>query len=136
MLSNLNKEKSYYLLLISTIIRMLWLTIMEPNGAVKAAAKNPDLRTFVGFAASTIPYVIYPSMVILAIIIIGLLVKKYWAFVAALLFGLIHLLLIMILVILHANTGFGPWVVIPSCTGMIVFSLLILKRQVKFRVHG
>jgi hypothetical protein len=108
---------------------------MEPRGAVKAAGKNPDVSSMSGFAASIIPYIVYPSIIILACIIIGIILKKYWAYITAFIFSVIHLVLIIILVIFQVNSGFGPWVVIPANTGMIIFSCLLI-RNIKKNVTG
>jgi len=81
------------------------------------------------FASTTIPYVVYPSIIILIGIIIYCLMRKRWAYLAGSIFGLLHFALISTLVIMHVSPGRGFLVVIPSSLGMMVFSFLCYRKH-------
>jgi len=113
----------------SMFVRLFWLTVFEPQGAKRAAAKTQQMGELARFASTTIPYVVYPSIVILICIIIYCLMRKRWAFLAGSIFGLVHFVLILILVIMHVSPGRGFLVVIPSSLGMMVFSFLCFRKH-------
>ena len=113
----------------SMFVRLFWLTVFEPQGAKRAAAKTQQMGELARFASTTIPYVVYPSIVILICIIIYCLMRKRWAFLAGSIFGLVHFILISILVIMHVSPGRGFLVVIPSSLGMMVFSFLCWRKH-------
>jgi hypothetical protein len=114
----------YYAMLGSMFLRLFWLTVFEPKGSKAAILNNPD-----SFIVHTLPYVVYPSIVILVVIILFAIFKKPWAYIAGMVFGIVHLVLILPLVILKLHPGFGPLIVIPACLLMIVFSYLSLKES-------
>ena len=112
----------YYTMIGSMFLRLFWLSVFEPRGSQLAILNNPD-----NFIVHTLPYVVYPSIAILITIIVFALLKKPWAYIAGMVFGLVHLVLILPLVILKLHPGFGPLIVIPACVLMIVFSICHLK---------
>ena len=61
------------------------------------------------------------------------ILKKPWAYIAGMVFGLVHLVLVLPLVVLKLHPGFGPLIVIPACVLMIVFSYLSFKKRNKVR---
>jgi hypothetical protein len=113
----------YYTMIGSMFLRLFWLSVFEPKGSQLAILHNPDNPI-----VHTLPYVVYPSIGILIAIIVFAILKKPWAYIAGMVFGLIHLVLIIPLVILQLHPGFGPLVVIPACVLMIVFSYMSFKR--------
>ena len=113
----------------SMLIRLFWLGVFEPHGAKRAAVKTQQMGELAQFASTTIPYVVYPSIVILICIIIYCLMRKRWAYLAGSIFGLVHFILISILVIMHVSPGRGFLVVIPSSLGMMVFSFLCYRKH-------
>jgi hypothetical protein len=117
----------YYLMLAAMLVRLSWLTVMEPRGASRAGANHAGLDTLAGLIARALPYVVYPSIVILIAIIIGALLKKRWAYIGGIVFGAIHLVLTLPLPLLGVNPGYGPLVVLPACVLMIVFSMLTYR---------
>jgi hypothetical protein len=110
----------------SMYVRFFWLTLMEPHGAARAIDRQP-IGTLAGTVVRTLPFIVYPSIVILFIIIIGAVLKKRWAYIGSIWFGAIHFVLTVPLAILGWNTGLGEFVVLPACLGMIIFSWLALK---------
>jgi hypothetical protein len=117
----------YKLLLASMAVRLFWITLMEPRGAMRAIEKNPGLDTVVGMAAHSLPYIVYPSIAVLAVLLIGVLLKRHWGYVGSLIFGAAHLALVLALVAIRGNPGLGPLVVVPASLGMIVFAALTMK---------
>ena len=118
----------YYTMLASMFLRLFWLSVFEPRGSKLAILNNPD-----NFIVHTLPYVVYPSIVILIGIILFAVLKKPWAYIAGMVFGIVHLVLIIPLVILKLHPGFGPLIVIPACILMIVFSYLSFKKVNQIR---
>ena len=118
----------YYAMLGSMFLRLFWLTIFEPKGSKSAILNNPD-----SFIVHTLPYVVYPSIVILVVIILFAIFKKPWAYIAGMVFGIVHLVLILPLVILKLHPGSGPLIVIPACLFIIVFSYLAYNRGNEIR---
>ena len=118
----------YYTMLGSMFLRLFWLSVFEPKGSKLAILNNPD-----SFIVHTLPYVVYPSIMILIVIMLFTLLKKPWAYIAGIVFGLVHLVLILPLVILKLHPGFGPLIVIPACVLMIAFSYLSFKNSNKIR---
>ena len=116
----------YYTMLGSMFLRLFWLITFEPKGSRFAISNNPD-----SFIVHTLPYVVYPSILILIVIISFTILKKPWAYIAGTVFGIVHLILILPLVILKLHPGFGPLIVIPACLLMIVFSYLSYKKVMK-----
>ncbi len=114
----------YYTMLGSMFLRLFWLTAFEPKGSKSAILNNPD-----SFIVQTLPYVVYPSIVILIVVILFSIFKKPWAYVAGMVFGIVHLVLILPLVFLRLHPGFGPLIVIPACLLMIGFSYLSYHRR-------
>jgi len=112
----------YYTMLGSMFLRLFWLSVFEPKGSQLAILNNPD-----NFIVHTLPYVVYPSIGILIVIIVFAILKKPWAYIAGMVFGLVHLVLIIPLVVLTLHPGFGPLIVIPACVLMIVFSYMSFK---------
>lgn len=125
-----NREFSvfYKLLLVSMGVRLFWITIMEPRGARRAIERNPGLDTVVGIAANSLPYIVYPSILILIALLIGVLLKRHWGYIGSFIFGAAHLVLVVALVAVRGNPGLGPLVVVPACLGMMIFSALTIKR--------
>lgn len=117
----------YYLMLGSMFLRLFWLVAREPHGAKRAVQNVSDLSSLPGFAAQTIPFVVYPSIIILVVIIIGSFFKKRWAYISGIVFGAVHLVLLMSLVFMKVSPGFGPAVVFPASLMMVVFSFLVYK---------
>jgi len=124
-----NKGTIFYLMIASMLVRLFWLAVFEPHGAKRAAAKTQQMGELAQFASTTIPYVVYPSIIILIGIIIYCLMRKRWAYLAGSIFGLVHFALISILVIMHVSPGRGFSVVIPSSLGMMVFSFLCYRKH-------
>jgi len=124
-----NREFSvfYKLLLVSMTVRLFWITVMEPQGARRAIERNPGLDTVVGVAAHSLPYIVYPSILILMALFIGVLLKKRWGYIGSLIFGAAHLVLVVALVAVRGNPGLGPLVVVPACLGMMIFAALTIK---------
>ena len=118
----------YYTMLGSMFLRLFWLSAFEPKGSQLAILNNPD-----SFIVHTLPYVVYPSILILIVIMLFTILKKPWAYIAGMVFGLVHLVLVLPLVILKLHPGFGPIIVIPACVLMIVFSYLSFKERNKVR---
>lgn len=118
----------YYTMLGSMFLRLFWLSAFEPKGSKLAILNNPD-----SFIVHTLPYVVYPSILILIVIILFTILKKPWAYLACMVFGLVHLVLVLPLVILKLHPGFGPLIVIPACVLMVVFSYLSFKKRNKVR---
>jgi hypothetical protein len=116
----------YYTMLGSMFLRLFWLTVFEPRGSRLAILNNPD-----SLIVHTLPYVVYPSIFILISIILFAILKKPWAYIAGMVFGLVHLVLVIPLVILKLHPGFGPLIVIPACVLMVVFSYLSFKKRNK-----
>jgi hypothetical protein len=110
-------------------IRLFWLVAFEPHGATRAAAKTQQMGELAKIASSTIPFVVYPSIIILICIIIFSLMRKRWAYLSGSIFGLVHFALISILLIMHVSPGRGFLVVIPSSVGMMVFSFLCYRKR-------
>src|SRR4030067_2677385 len=125
------KKKStiFYLMIASMFIRLFWLAFFEPHGAKRAAAKTQQMGELAQLISTTIPFVVYPSIIILIIIIICSLMRKRWAYLAGSIFGFVHFALISILVIMHVSPGKGFLVVIPSSLGMMVFSFLCYRKH-------
>ena len=113
----------YYTMLGSMFLRLFWLSVFEPKGSQLAVVNTPDNPI-----VHTLPYVVYPSIVILIAIIVFAILKRSWAYIAGMVFGLVHLVLIIPLVILKLHPGFGSLIVIPTCVLMIVFSYMSFKR--------
>jgi len=124
-----NKGAIFYLMIASMFVRLFWLSVFEPQGAKRAVAKTQQMGELTQFASTTIPYVVYPSIIILIGIIIYCLMRKRWAYLAGSIFGLVHFILISILVIMHVSPGRGFLVVIPSSLGMMVFSFLCYRKH-------
>jgi hypothetical protein len=118
----------YRLLIVSMAGRLFWITMMEPRGARRAIERNPGLDTVVGIAASSLPYIVYPSILILMVLFIGVLLKRHWGYIGSFVFGASHLVLVVALVAVRGNPGLGPLVVVPACLGMMVFAALTIKR--------
>jgi hypothetical protein len=117
----------YKLLIVSMAVRLFWITIMEPRGARKAIERNPALDTVVGVAANSLPYIVYPSILILMVLFLGVLLKRHWGYVGSFVFGAAHLILVVALVAVRGNPGFGPLVVVPACLGMMIFAAFTIK---------
>jgi hypothetical protein len=124
-----NKGTLFYLMIASMLVRLFWLAVFEPHGAKRAAAKTQQMGELAQFASTTIPYVVYASIIILIGVIIYCLMRKRWAYLAGSIFGLVHFILISILVIMHVSPGRGFLVVIPSSLGMMVFSFLCYRKH-------
>jgi hypothetical protein len=124
-----NKGTIFYLMIVSMLIRLFWLVGFEPHGAKRAAAKTQQMGELAQFASTIIPFVVYPSIIILISIIIYSLMRKRWAYLAGSIFGLVHFALISILVIMHVSPGRGFLVVILSSLGMMVFSFLCYRKD-------
>jgi hypothetical protein len=124
-----NKATIFYLMIVSMLVRLFWLSVFEPHGAKRAAVKTQQMGELAQFASTTIPYVVYPSIAILICIIIYCLMRKRWAYLAGSIFGLVHFILISVLVIIHVSPGRGFLVVIPSSLGMMVFSFLCYRKH-------
>jgi len=118
----------YWTMLGSMFLRLFWLIAFEPKGSKLAILNNPK-----SFIAHTLPYVVYPSIVILIAIISFTILKKSWAYIAGMVFGIVHLVLILPLVILKLHPGSGPLVVIPACVLMILFSYFSYKNSGEIR---
>ena len=124
-----NKGTIFYLMIASMFIRLFWLAVLEPQGAKRAAVKTQQMGELAQFASTTIPYVVYPSIIILICIIVYSLMRKRWAYLSGSIFGLVHFTLISILVIMHVSPGKGFLVVIPSSLGMMIFSFLSYRKH-------
>jgi len=122
-----NTHTIFYLMIASMFIRLFWLTIFEPHGAKKAVVKTQQMGELAKLASATIPYVVYPSIIILISIIVFSIMKKKTAYLAGAVFGFVHLILISILLIMRVSPGMGFFVVVPSCLGMMVFSYICYK---------
>ncbi len=120
----MNAKAFYYAMLGSMFLRLFWLTVFEPRGSKLAISNNPD-----SFIAHALPYVVYPSIVILIAIILFAILKRTWAYVAGMAFGIVHFVLILPLVFLKLHPGSGPLIVIPACLLMIGFSYLSYERR-------
>ncbi len=118
----------YWTMVGSMSLRLFWLSAFEPKGSRLAILNNPD-----NFIVHTLPYVVYPSLFILIIIILFTILKKPWAYIAGMIFGLVHLILVLPLVILKLHPGTGPLIVIPACVLMIIFSYLSYKKSNELR---
>ena len=121
---NMRTKTIYWTMLGSMFLRLFWLIAFEPKGSKLAILNNPN-----SFIAHTLPYVVYPSIVILIGIILFVILKKQWAYIAGMVFGIVHLVLILPLVILKLHPGSGPLIVMPACLLMIVFSYLSYNRS-------
>jgi hypothetical protein len=119
----------FYFMMASMLIRLFWLAAFEPQGAKKAAAKTQQMGALAHSAATTIPFVVYPSIAILVCIIMYALMKKRWAYLAGSIFGAVHFILISVLVIMHVSPSKGFLVVMPSSLGMMVFSFLCYRKN-------
>jgi hypothetical protein len=117
----------YKLLIVSMTVRLFWITMMEPRGARRAIERNPGFVTVVGIAANSLPYIVYPSILILMVLFIGVLLKKHWGYIGSFVFGASHLVLVVALVAVRGNPGLGPLVVVPACLGMMIFAALTIK---------
>jgi hypothetical protein len=118
----------YWTMVGSMALRLFWLSAFEPKGSRLAILNHPD-----NFIVHTLPYVVYPSLFILIIILLFTLLKKPWAYMAGMIFGLVHLILVLPLVILKLHPGMGPLIVIPACVLMIIFSYLSYKKSNELR---
>ena len=114
----------YWTMLGSMFLRLFWLSAFEPKGSRLAILNNPD-----SFIVHTLPYVVYPSLFILIVIILFAILKKTWAYIAGMVFGLVHLVLVLPLVFLRLHPGIGPLIVIPACILMIIFSYFSYKKS-------
>jgi hypothetical protein len=123
------KGTTFYLMVVSMLIRLFWLVVFEPQGAKRAAAKTQQMGELAQISSATIPFVVYPSIIILISIIICSLMGKRWAYLAGSIFGIVHFVLISILLIIHVSPGRGFLVVIPSSLGMMVFSFLCYRKH-------
>jgi len=121
----------YYAMLGSMLMRLFWLTVFEPKGSQLAMLRNPD-----SFIVQTLPYVVYPSIVILMAIILFAALKKPLGYIAGMSFGIVHLILIMPLVVFRLHPGYSPLIVIPACLLMIVFSYWSYKESSKMKRIG
>lgn len=124
-----NKGTTFYLMIVSMLIRLFGLVVFEPHGAKRAAAKTQQMGELAQFASATIPFVVYPSIIILIFIIICSLMRRGWAYLAGSMFGTVHFILISVLLIMHVSPGKGFLVVIPSSLGMMVFSFLCYRKH-------
>jgi hypothetical protein len=118
----------YWTMLGSMFLRLFWLSAFEPRGSRLAILNNPNNLT-----VHTLPYVVYPSIFILIVIVIFTILKKPWAYMAGMVFGLVHLVLVLPLVILKLHPSIGPLIVIPACLLMIGFSYLSFKKRYEIR---
>jgi len=119
-----NKAKIYYRLMITSFcLRLFWMVAMEPRGMKKVIANHPGT-----FVASTIKPIVYSTTAILAVILIAALFKKRWSYMAGLIFGVILLGMILYMPIAGFSPGFGPYIVIPICAMMIIFSYLTMNK--------
>ena len=118
----------YWTMLGSMFLRLFWLSAFEPKGSRLAILNNPD-----NFIVHTLPYIVYPSLFILMVIILFTILKKPWAYIAGMVFGLVHLVLVLPLVILKLHPGIGPLIVIPACVLMIGFSYMSFKKSNEIR---
>ena len=114
----------YWTMLGSMFLRLFWLSAFEPKGSRLAILNNPD-----SFIVHTLPFVVYPSLFILTVIILFAILKKTWAYIAGMVFGLVHLVLVLPLVFLRLHPGIGPLIVIPACILMIIFSYFSYKKS-------
>ena len=64
------KHTIFYLMIASMFIRLFWLAIFEPHGAKKAAIKTQQMGELAKLASAIIPYVVYPSLIIIISIIV------------------------------------------------------------------
>ncbi len=116
----------YSAMLGSMFLRLFWLTVFEPKGSKLAMLNHPE-----SFIIHTLPYVVYPSIAILLIVILFTILKKPWAYLAGMVFGMVHFVLTLPLIFLKLHPGLGPLIVIPACLLMIIFSYLALKNSKK-----
>lgn len=114
----------YWLMIASFGMRLFWLVIMEPRGMRKVIANFPEAP-----ASASLPLIVYGSTVMLIGILIAAFLKKRWSYTAGLVFGIIHLGLILYMPIAGLNPGFGPYIVTPVCVMMIIFSYLTMKQS-------
>lgn len=128
--------KYYFLMLASMFLRLFWLVFREPYGMQRAAQKNPGLDSVGGLASHSIPFVVYPSMIILVTIIIGAILKKKWAYIGGFIFGAVHLVLVISLVVIKVSPGYGPAVVMPASALMMVFTYLTHKKQFGYNIFN
>ncbi len=120
----------YYLLLASLVARLAWLVLMETRGAATLMAAYPGSTTVQGIAASTLPYVVYPSIVIVILIILAALFRKRWGYLVGAAFGMIHVLLAASIVVMGMNPlSYGPFVVMTISALIALFSVLAYRAE-------
>jgi hypothetical protein len=117
----------FILLCASTLARTLWITFREPIGAARAQAAMSGKNGIAGIAAASLTYVVFASMIALSVIIVGIVMKRRWAYASAAIFGIIHAVLTMMNVIFHVNQGLGPIVVIPASLSMAIGGIWMLR---------
>ncbi len=110
----------FAILCVSVFVRTLWITFREPVGAAAALAATTGKGGLPELAAGSLIYVVALSMIALCVIIPGIVMRRRWAYVSAVVFGGIHVILTLLTVLLHVNQGFGPAVVIPASLGMLI----------------
>jgi hypothetical protein len=124
------KIKVFYFSMIgSMVIRLYWMIFREPTGAKLAGKNHPSIDSLAGLAAYTLPFVVYLSIATLVVIIIAAMFKKRWAYIGCFIFGLINVLLILPVVFMRVNPGYGPLFVIPANILMMIFSGLMIKNS-------
>jgi hypothetical protein len=117
----------FALLGVSTFVRLLWITFREPTGATLARAATAGTGGIAEIAGQSLLYIVAISMIALCLTIPGIVMKRRWAYVAAAVFGGVHVVLTVLNVILHVNQGLGPVVVIPASLGMLVGGIWMLR---------
>jgi len=122
-----NKSTTFYLMIASMFVRLFWLVFFEPRGAARAAIKTQQMGELAQLASSLIPYIVYPSIALLIVIIILSFMRRKSAFIGATVFGFVHLILIAVLLVMGVSPGMGFLVVMPASLGMIIFSSVCFK---------
>ena len=126
-----NKGTIFYLMIVSMLIRLFWLVIFEPRGAKRAVAKTQQMGELSQFASATIPFVVYPSIILLVSIIFFSFMRKKIGIPSRYftIFGTVHFVLISMLLIMNVSPGRGFLIVIPSSLGMMIFSFLCYRKH-------
>jgi len=117
----------FSLLLVSILVRTLWITFREPSGAALALNALTGQGGFAERAANALSPIVILSMLVLCVIIPGVIARKRWAFAAAAIFGGLHAALTLVNVIFHINQGGGPAIVIPASLGMLIGGIWVLR---------
>ncbi len=117
----------FILLCISVLVRLLWITFREPIGAEKALTAMTGRGGIPELAANSLLYVVILSMIALCVITPGIIMTRRWAFVAAAIFGSVHIVLIVLLLIFHVNQGIGPAIVLPASFGNLIGGIWMMN---------